>query len=181
MKIKIVEKNKLLSSDYEIFVQGKLKYHISWKGAFRILDNKDEIQLTAKKKWNLFRINPKLELNDLTSSTNWILDFKGDLEYALIGDEYTIDFYHQIGRKVGLFINDTQVGYSEKNKVSKLGNDTYELVINNELDRLPIIAVIIAYNSYVSPNNNDTLHHTDYGNLNIEPKQKINSNWTPKK
>jgi len=181
MQIKIIEKNKLLSSNYEIYVRGKLKYHISGKGAFSILDNDERVQLVAKKKWNPIRIYPKMALSDLVTSKEWILDFKDEMEFSLNSGDCTINFYQQIGRKVGLFKDNIQVGFWDKGKLSKHGNDKYELELDNDLEGLPLIAVVIAYNRYLSTNNNDTLYYYDYGNLNIEPKQSISSNWTPKK
>ena len=180
MKIQIEETNKILGSDYNILIKGKKKFHVSWKSGFKIIDNKDQVQLTVKKKWNIFRLHPKILITIPNTKQQWTLDFNGDSEYSLMNDNKRIDFYEQIGRKVGLFANENQIGYFDKQKTTKMGNDKYELVIDNNLEYLPIIATVIAYDLYIAPDNSDTYKYYDYGNINTKPKQTINSKWKPK-
>ena len=180
MKIQIKESNKILGSNYNIIIKGKKKFQVSWKSGFKMINNKNQICLTVKKKWNLFRIYPKFQITNPMTNQKWSLDFDRDSEFSLMNNNERIDFYEQIGRKVGLFTDEEQIGYFEKEKKSKLGNDNYELIINNNLEYLPIIATVIAYDNYIAPDSSDSYKFYDYGNLNIEPKQTINSKWKPK-
>ncbi|WP_439185847.1 hypothetical protein [Carboxylicivirga taeanensis] len=180
MKVQIEKINRILGSDYNIIVDGKKDFHVSWKSGFKIKDRKDQIQLTVKKKWNIFRLHPKLLIANPNTKQKWILDFNGNSEYYLINDNRKINFYEQVGRKVGLFADKTQIGYFDKQKSAKMGNNKYYLIIDNNLEYLPIIATVIAYDRYFSSNNSDTFKSYDYGNINIEPKQTISSKWKPK-
>lgn len=186
MEIKIKqEKFTFFQDRYEIIIDNVLIYRaksvvFSLLSNIKILNlNNDEIG-RVEKDFNFSTYFPKY---DLIFGINTVVRLICDsfTHYRLYIAKGTVDIYEQKGRKLGLFLNNNQVGVIEKNKKVYFGGDEYQILIDNkEIEKELVIAFTLAYDNFFHKKG-DSMMHVDLGNVLIETEKTIDPNWRPKK
>jgi hypothetical protein len=186
MKIEInQEKFTFFQDKYEIIVDNILTYRaksviFSFLSKIRILDLNNKEIVRVEKEFNFPTVN-FLQYN---------LIFGNNSVIRLIADSYThyrlniakgiVDIYEQKGRKLGLFLNNNQVGVIEKNKKVYFGGDKYHILLDSdEFNKDLIIAFTLAYDNFFHKKN-DSIIYVDLGNVLIKTGKTIDPNWRPK-
>jgi hypothetical protein len=187
MKIEIIQKEFTFFQDkYDIIVDEVLTFRaksivFSFLSKIRILDlNNIEIG-RVEKDFNFPKVNfPRY---DLVFGDNSQIRLMTDsfTHYKLHISKGIVDIYEQKGRKLGLFLNDNQVGVIDKNKNVHFGGDKYQILLDSdELEKELVIAFTLAYDNFFH-NNRNTMINIDFGNVIIETEKIIDPNWRPKK
>lgn len=187
MEIKIKqEKFTFFQDRYEITIDNVLIYRaksvvFSLPSKIRILNlNNNEIGRVEND--SIFQ-TLKMPQYNLVFGNNSIIRLVSDsfTHYRLHISKGTLDIYEQKGRKLGLFLNNNQVGVIEKNKKVYFGGDEYQIIIDSEeIEKELAIAFTLAYDNFFHKNGNSMMY-VDLGNVLIKTEKTIDPNWKPKK
>jgi len=185
MKIEINQKKFAFIQDkYEILVDEKLTYKAksdlftfgSRIGIFNL--NEKEIGTVEKEFEFPAEPYPKYTLSFGTYSSSRMLTISNN-HYRLFATQGAIDIYGQKGRKLGIFLNDVQVGLIDKSKKAIFGGDNYTIKIESSaIEKELIIAFVLAFDDFF--HSKGTMLSYDFGNIFIDPVKEIDPAWEPK-
>ena len=185
MQIDIIKKRfTLIQNRFNILVEGNLAYKaksvfFSVPPKIRLLDLSGHEICSVQQQNIIDEINlPKYNLIFGNDESLIRLNLESFTHYKMHNSKGIIDIYEQKGRKLGLFLNDNQIGVIEKNKFVKFGADIYRILINSsEIDKELAIAFTLAYDNYKY--NRGAFLNVDFGNILIDSEREIDPNWRP--
>jgi hypothetical protein len=185
MEIDIIRKRfNFFKGGYEVFIENVLSYtaireffSLPPKIQFFSLNN---TEVGYVKRQTILDYNlPKYDLffngNSLVR-----LSFVSFTHYRIYISKGVVDVYEQQGLKLGIFINNIQVGVIEKSRVVSFGGRKYHIIIDsNEIDKELVIAFMLAYAQNENKDGNAMIS-IDLGNFILTKEKEIDPNWRPK-
>ncbi len=184
MQIEVIQKRfTLIQNRFDILIEGKLTYKaksviFSVPPKIRLLDLADH-EICCIQRQNIFDEINLPKYNFAFGNESMIrLIFESFTHYKVYVSRGIVDVYEQKGRKLGLFLDDKQVGIIEKNKIVKFGADIYRILINStEINKELAIALALAYDNYRY--DKGAFLNVDLGNVLINTEKEIDPNWKP--
>ena len=181
MKIQINQnKYNFIQDQYKVNLDGQLKFLAKSKlftmypkiGIYNL--DKKHLLSVEKKSENIIGLNYTLKFNE-----NAYVDIYTDslISFSIKNSKGTIHFYEQKNNLIGIFLNENQIGFIDKNRKVSFGADQYTIEIENGIiDEILIIGFVIAYDCQYN-NDKGAFANFDWGNVLIKPVKEVDPNW----
>lgn len=183
MEIILKEPRFQLGEKYQIKVTETEEEFLGVNIGFLVFDHiilyKDRRQLIeAKRRFRPFRKRYfDISYNDNKGHFKQLTWFKPSYEMALNGTTYNI--IEHWGKKTSIFQNDIQIASIVKvNDISFNKNDTFKLLLNDNIDHIPMILAAMILDSPGNEGSANNMVAIDLGNVTGE-KLPFNEKWKP--
>ena len=182
MYFEVLQQSDSLKDHYSVTVDNHPAYRITapffnFKSKFTILDMQEEVVGTVRKKNSLFSSKCIINLEAFGIAnfyTNASIRDGFFLEFQ--NTKYSI-FSHK-NRKYSIFENDQQIGMFEKALVSVAGGDQYRGLANNNLNKLLMVSLVLAFDIFNAKSDDGNTIVYDLGIIGPE-ENPYDESWVP--
>ncbi|RVT71735.1 hypothetical protein EOD40_16685 [Flavobacterium sufflavum] len=182
IKITIKQHTFSFGSQYKIFIDKKEEFYAETDLFSRSIINiykPDELKPNFRTFKCLYFNYPKYKI-EVPSGERFKLESKNfwKTKYQLKKGTDIYDLYCHKERKVSIFHNDIQIAYWEKEAISYLAGDYYEIVANRNSEKELLIAFCLILDN-IHSKGIGTIFNVDFG-LIFKEQKSFNGKWKPK-